>query len=72
MRRRRGAILGGAGERHAGCEAGGPRPRGIHTELQQKEPRHPTGRPTVAVMLCRAVHRKTQDVRQAGENVRYC
>lgn len=35
--------MGGAGKRNAGCEAGGSRAGGVHTELQQEEPRRPTG-----------------------------
>lgn len=35
--------MGGAGECDAGCEAGGSWTGGIHSELQQEEPRNPTG-----------------------------
>ena len=38
--------MGGAGERDVGCEVGGSRTGGIHTELQQEEPRHAAGRLT--------------------------
>lgn len=38
-----GTVMGGAGKRDAGCEVGGSRTGGIHTELQQEEPRHSTG-----------------------------
>lgn len=41
-----GTVVGGAGKRDAGREAGGSRTGGIHTELQQEEPRHSAGTPT--------------------------
>lgn len=35
--------MGGAGKCDASCQTGGAWTRGVHTELQQEEPRQSTG-----------------------------
>lgn len=52
--RRRVSDVGAVGKRHGGGEDGGPRPGGLHSELQQEKPRSPTGEGAAPLhTLCR-------------------